>query len=321
MPSPKGGANGECQHQGRCVALMGETGSGTTRRNDSLIRWKSMHRLTPPMVDRHAKSRLRHLRPELSALLIIPLLVSAGSAWGAIDFEQYSPAPNTCVAPQDVQVGIAKFHEGQLATSLPGALGQTTVYWNSAACGDEDRIIIEFSVPVSNVHFLLENLEADRATTTYMVRSSSNNVLHTDMVVLPAPCTRCPPRSSTMVTLPYTEIHGVVVEPFPTVHWSFLIDNMTFRFPIGLLDTWTRLCVLSTSPACPKLQLVLQRHGFTFPISTSTAAPTETSTPPATATPTATPSGCGLSGEQCCPPAVGPQCLVGACDPASNMCP
>jgi hypothetical protein len=311
--------------RGAGVALMGETGSGTTRRNDSLIRRKSMHSLTPTIVDRHAKRRVRHMRPGLSALLIIPLLLSAGSAWGAtIDFEQYSPAGSTCHSPQNPQIGIARFTEGQLATSLPGALDQTTVYWDSFACGDENRMVIEFSVPVSTVQFRLENLETDQATTTYIVHStSSNNVLHTDMVVLPAPChsVLCLPQSSTIVTLPYTEIREFNVQPFPLLDWSFLIDDVTFGFPIGLLDTWTRLCVLSISPACPKLQLVLQRHGFTFPISTSTATPTETSTPPSTATPTATPSGCGLSGEQCCPPAVGPPCLVGVCDPASNMCP
>lgn len=288
-----------------------------------------MPRLAPGMVDRQTKRGARRTRRELSALLIIPLLVSAGSVRGAtIDFEQFSPAPNTCVVEQNVQVGIARFSHGQLATSLPGALDQTTVYWDSAACGDEDRMVVEFSVPVSNVHFLLENLETDQPTTTYIVRSASaNNVLHTDMVTLPAPCKTVPclAQSSTMVSLPYTEIHAVSVLPFAPLEWSFLIDNMTFGFPTRLLDLWTRLCVLGTSPACPALQATLLRLGFSFPTPMLTATSTETPTPTSieipTETPTATPSGCGLSGEQCCPAAVGPPCLVGVCDPANNMCP
>lgn len=281
-----------------------------------------MHnRLAPTMIDRPATHPSRHTWRTFSAVLL-SLLVSAGSASGAtIDFEQFRPAPNTCVPSKTVQVGIARFSEGQLATDVPGALDHTTAYWDSDACGGGSRMVIEFSARVSNVHFLLENLDGNEPATTYIIRSSTPNVFHTDIVVLPAPCTsvRCFPQSSTVVNLPYTDIHGITVQPLGRLEWSYLIDNMTFGFPTPLLGTWNRLCVLGTSPACPALQAALLRLGFSFP--TPTGTPTETSTPTPTETPTGTPSGCGSSGEQCCPPAAGPPCLAGACDPANNMCP
>lgn len=243
-------------------------------------------------------------------VLTFSLLLPTASVFGVtIDFEQFAFAPSDCGAnsPENLNLGIVGFSDGQAANGVAGAYDQTTVYWTSSACSlsndNLSSIGISFAVPVSNVQLLLENLDVENPLTHYEI---CDNLGDCDEQWLPAPGTVANPAStSTVVTLPYSGITNIFVAHFGPGPWNFLIDNVTFsvQFPLpdfrihALLRVWNRLgCATSTARACTAINAALRRWG-------------------------APPPSCGGPGELCCvSPGTAP-CDAGSCDPASNTCP